>query len=722
MVIKETCFHLCLVFERHKLITLLPNKMTVLVTLTILLAFSTITVLGDRLPSVDEAACVSLSHPGDVTIGGIFPVHFSGNGCEGVPSMWTLQLIEAMKYAIQDINQRDDILPNVKLGWDIRDDCFVNHLSLWAAATLVSDGFQNVTGRESCQSLEDHTANVVGIVGPLTSAYSITVETFTSVFRVPIISYGATSDELSDENRFPYFLRSVPPDRLQAEAIVDLIDHYGWEYVAVIYEANTYGIRGVHAVQLYAEQRGICIPLTRAIQRVPSEQEVLQTVQLLQSTPKVNTIVFIAGGIAGNAVVTACHQAGYTAKFNWIGSEAFGHDLARHVGEHPPVGGLFINFFAPNIDTFIAHFRSISDEDIVENPWFNKHWLSYSDANDCLGDPSDCKYLDSISFAKTGPISPVMDAVYAIAHGLHSLLDECDNGTESGCDVNNEIDGEQLLHNIKSASFVGTRGLFQFNDVGDLEGKYTWTNLQLVNGKYQLVKVGIWDALNTTNRLTLSDHIVRWGTDEAAGFRQSSCRDSCQPGYIVTPLEQKCCWGCRRCPVNAIVVNGTECLECGITEWPDDLYTYCNEIKPDFVTLTNPLILLVILLCFLDVVLSVGVTIGIVVYAEHPVVKATSRELSSVNIIGLFLSGAAVAISLITPTMVSCCLSEVLVSFCFTLTYAPTLLKVNRIHRIFQSSKTSTQRPKYTSPKAQVALVTIFICGQVGFEPLCYIL
>ena len=45
------------------------------------------------------------------------------------------------------------------------------------------------------------------------------------------VGYGATLDELSDATRFKYFLRVVPPDRFQGQALADLIHHFGWPRV-----------------------------------------------------------------------------------------------------------------------------------------------------------------------------------------------------------------------------------------------------------------------------------------------------------------------------------------------------------------------------------------------------------------------------------------------------------------------------------------------------------
>jgi ABC-type branched-subunit amino acid transport system substrate-binding protein len=45
------------------------------------------------------------------------------------------------------------------------------------------------------------------------------------LFRVPQISYMATSPSLSDPDRFPYFFRTVPSDYNQAHAMLEILKY-----------------------------------------------------------------------------------------------------------------------------------------------------------------------------------------------------------------------------------------------------------------------------------------------------------------------------------------------------------------------------------------------------------------------------------------------------------------------------------------------------------------
>ena len=56
------------------------------------------------------------------------------------------------------------------------------------------------------------------------------------------ISFFSTSPTLSNRERFPYFMRTIPSDVYQAEVMVALVKKLGWKYVSVIYEESSYGM------------------------------------------------------------------------------------------------------------------------------------------------------------------------------------------------------------------------------------------------------------------------------------------------------------------------------------------------------------------------------------------------------------------------------------------------------------------------------------------------
>ena len=85
-------------------------------------------LLGLPPPSVGHQRTVSQSIKieGDITLGGLFPVHSKGAAgvtCGGVKKEQGIHRLEAMMYALDQINNDPDLLPNITLGARILDTC-----------------------------------------------------------------------------------------------------------------------------------------------------------------------------------------------------------------------------------------------------------------------------------------------------------------------------------------------------------------------------------------------------------------------------------------------------------------------------------------------------------------------------------------------------------------------------------------------------------------------
>lgn len=158
-----------------------------------------------------------------------------------------LQTIEAIRYGVNMINSRDDILPNISLGYILLDECNKDMGALSRAIQFLPNVFlnENATNSPVYQSGDDidctensHHAvfDVVAVLGPSSSGKSTMVAPLLSIFRMPVLSPFATSDELTDKARFEYFTRMAPPDSYQAKAIIDFLQHFNWTYYGLIYD------------------------------------------------------------------------------------------------------------------------------------------------------------------------------------------------------------------------------------------------------------------------------------------------------------------------------------------------------------------------------------------------------------------------------------------------------------------------------------------------------
>ena len=73
------------------------------------------------------------------------------------------------------------------------------------------------------------------------------VANLAGLFYIPVVSYASTSRLLEDKSRFKYFLRTVPSDNLQAQAMVAIIQAFNWSFVSTIASDTEYGRSGIDA-------------------------------------------------------------------------------------------------------------------------------------------------------------------------------------------------------------------------------------------------------------------------------------------------------------------------------------------------------------------------------------------------------------------------------------------------------------------------------------------
>lgn len=76
--------------------------------------------------------------------------------------------------------------------------------------------------------------------------------------QIPQISYASTAPELSDDTRYDFFSRVVPPDTFQAQAMLDIVMAMGWNYVSTLASEGSYGESGVEAFIQISRESGGC--------------------------------------------------------------------------------------------------------------------------------------------------------------------------------------------------------------------------------------------------------------------------------------------------------------------------------------------------------------------------------------------------------------------------------------------------------------------------------
>ncbi|XP_038077106.1 metabotropic glutamate receptor 1-like [Patiria miniata] len=207
---------------------------------------------------------------GDVVLGALFSVHSpppserkaTQRTCGKIREEYGVQRVEVMIKTLEEINRDPTILPNVTIGYEIRDSCWYSSVALEQSLEFVSDniGATGAGGSSSRDPLASRSAldqclpasdtdigtksparkPIVGVIGPGSSEVAIQVQNLLQLFNIPQVAYSATSKDLSDKTLFEYFIRVCPSDTLQAQAMVDIVLRYNWSYVSAVHTLGKY--------------------------------------------------------------------------------------------------------------------------------------------------------------------------------------------------------------------------------------------------------------------------------------------------------------------------------------------------------------------------------------------------------------------------------------------------------------------------------------------------
>ncbi|XP_050169051.1 metabotropic glutamate receptor 7 isoform X3 [Myiozetetes cayanensis] len=451
-------------------------------------------LLGEAARGQEMYAPHSIRLEGDITLGGLFPVHAKGSlgsPCGDIKKENGIHRLEAMLYALDQINSDPDLLPNVTLGARILDTCSRDTYALEQSLTFVQALIQKDTSDVRCTNGEPPVfvkpEKVVGVIGASGSSVSIMVANILRLFQIPQISYASTAPELSDDRRYDFFSRVVPPDSFQAQAMVDIVKALGWNYVSTLASEGNYGEKGVESfMQISREAGGLCIAQSLKIPQDRKDKTIDfdKIIKQLLETPNARAIVIFANDEDIKQILAAAKRADQVGHFLWVGSDTWGSKVSPLLQQEDVAeGAITILPKRATIEGFDAYFTSRTLENNRRNVWFAEYWeenfnckltITGSKKEDtdrkCTGQERIGK--DS-PYEQEGKVQFVIDAVYAMAHALHHMNRDLCADSAGLCPDMEHAGGKRLLKYIRSVNFNGSAGTpVMFNKNGDAPGRY----------------------------------------------------------------------------------------------------------------------------------------------------------------------------------------------------------------------------------------------------------
>uniref|UniRef100_A0A8C5HPS5 Metabotropic glutamate receptor 4-like n=1 Tax=Gouania willdenowi TaxID=441366 RepID=A0A8C5HPS5_GOUWI len=674
----------------------------------------------------------SIRIDGDISLGGLFPVHargHEGKACGELKKEKGIHRLEAMLFALDRINNDNNLLPNITLGARILDTCSRDTHALEQSLTFVQALIEKDGTDVKCLGgglpIITKPERVVGVIGASSSSVSIMVANILRLFKIPQVSYASTAPELSDNIRYDFFSRVVPPDTYQAQAMVDIVKAMRWNYVSTVASEGNYGESGVDAfIQRSREDGGVCISQSVKIPREPKPGEFDKVIRRLRENPNARVIIIFANEDDIRRLLQAAKKANQTGHFIWVGSDSWGSKISPVVQqEEMAEGAVTILPKRQSIRGFDRYFISRTLENNRRNIWFAEFWennfnckLSRHAVKKGSG-LKKCTNLERIgkdsNYEQEGKVQFVIDAVYSMAHALHNMHQELCPGTVGLCAKMDTINGTHLLKHIRRLNFAGIAGNpVLFNENGDAPGRYEIYQYQIRNRTAEYKIIGHW-----TDQLNLDVHTMQW-PGGALQIPTSICSLPCQPGErkkIVKGIP--CCWHCERCDGYQYQADTYTCKMCRFDSRPNHNHTGCVPIPIVKLEWSSPWAVIPVLIAVFGIAATLFVVVTFIRYNDTPIVKASGRELSYVLLTGIFLCYATTFLMISAPDVGICSLRRIFLGLGMSISYAALLTKTNRIYRIFEQGAMSVSAPRFISPASQ--LVITFTLASVQLLGVC---
>uniref|UniRef100_A0AAY4DQR9 Extracellular calcium-sensing receptor n=1 Tax=Denticeps clupeoides TaxID=299321 RepID=A0AAY4DQR9_9TELE len=511
----------------------------------------------------------ALYNDGDFLIGGIFSLHYYMRvvehnyssrpvplQCTGRLSSEELHFARGMEFAIEQINNRSDLLTNIKLGYQIYDSCAAVPMAQKVAFQFANGQDTEITMVTSCSKV----ANVVAVVGASSSTPTMAMCRVLGLFGIPQVSHFATCACLSDKQQYPAFFRTIPSDQFQAAALAQLVKHFGWTWIGAVRSDSDYGNSGMASFLAAAQKEGICVEYSVAFYRTNPRSKVERVADVIRSSTSRVIVAFLASG----EMRTLLDEFGRRPPppLQWIGTESWVTDQeVLKSGLFPGAVGFGIERSV--IPGFREFLLDLSPLKVSNSPLLREFWEGTFDCllplintvpsqgvKKCTGteDLSVLKnpYTDTSQLRIT---NMVYKATYAIAHALHKVLCEDKEKALSQCNKNKAVEPQEVLEQLKKVNFTVNGYPVTFDSNGDPVATYELINWQVAeDGAMHFVTVGRYDASKAKSQeFTLTKNII-WMNGQTQ-VPVSVCSESCPPGTRKAAQKGRpvCCYDCVPC-------------------------------------------------------------------------------------------------------------------------------------------------------------------------------
>ena len=625
---------------------------------------------------------------GNIMLKGLFPITSQDGGkCERLDTTGLAWML-AMIYAVDKINNDTNILPNKTIGYEIENTCQSIPTTMRFAIQIVSKYRPNSVCRspEDCcrdkNNYQPKHERISAVIGPAASWISIPVARLLGLYGIPQISYASTSRILGDKTRYKSFLRTVPSDDFQAQAMAEFVRNFKWNYVFLIASDDDYGKMGAAAFKVSAKNLNVCIAndVFIAFNSQNSDQQIEAALSKLKIAVRAKVVIVFSYLEQGERLLKQAEQMKINGR-TWVTSDGWNSinsELSKLNVSKTMLKGLFsFSIRSKQVKEFDQFTRSLSFRDIENNTWF--HQLLEKSLH-CSSAPKNIVRSHPMAMAPcnldaklpldheiaTDFVANVIDAVYVVAHAMHNIYNctpraQCPNTTLP-------ISPETLLEFATAVDFQGVdHNRVNFDKNGErASSDYVIRNLQLSKGgsQIQYVDVGYWSKEGPDKSFSVNDSLIQWNSGKKP---VSTCFRKCQPGEQVVG-ESECCWNCQKCDKGKVSFSpgSIRCTACNETHYANNNKTRCLLRTVAYLKFTDPGGIAIGTMSCFDILLVTAVAVVFIRKRQTAVIVDSSPHLLVLFFMTLYSSFIVTIIPVASkPSNTSCTTTSVMLLLIF---------------------------------------------------------
>ncbi|XP_029027507.1 extracellular calcium-sensing receptor-like [Betta splendens] len=654
-----------------------------------------------------------LSREGELAIGGAFSIHsklaqtllsFTEKPkrltCSSV-NLREFRYAQTMIFAIEEINKRHFLLPNISLGYRIYDNCASTLSSMRVAMALMNGDDWTEGNPCSAQSA------VHAIIGESESSSTIVLSRTTGPFRIPVISHSATCECLSSREEHPSFFRTIASDIYQSQALAQLVKHFGWTWVGAVNSDSEYGNSGMAIFLSAAEEEGVCVEYTEKFSRAEPDK-LLKVVEVIRKSTAVVIVAFMAH-VEMNNLLEQLTLNNITGR-QFIGVEAWITADSLVTPTSFSVLGGSLGFAVPNANI------SGLEEFLTKGFWETKF--------KCVTEAVPCKENQDLILLKNSyndvaelrMSSNIYKAVYAIAHALHSIL-KC--SSNQGCDKTVKLMPWQVVESLKKVNVtINNEAQVWFDSTGAALAQYEVLNWQRgPDGSVHFKPVGYYDeSLPLGQKFALDTKAIMW-PEGRTKLPVSVCSESCRPGThkVLQKGKPICCYDCLPCAEGEIsnTTDSNGCYRCPEEYWSNQNRDTCILKSVEYLSFTEVMGVVLVFFTLLGVLLTLIAATLFLINKNTPLVKANNSELSFLLLFSLTLCFLCSLTFMGRPSEWSCMLRHTAFGITFVLCMSCVLGKTVVVLMAFRASLPGSNVMKWFGPTQQRLSVLFFTLIQV---------